>query len=378
MDALASWRLQNAGRLSAPPRRVLPGTCAVYVRKRPMSERDARKSDFDVLTVLGVPAAGEGVMPVGQEIVHHACVFDKSAVKPAVLHTSFPYDGVFDTEATSEDVYDLVGRPLLQNALEGSLSTLFMFGQTGSGKTFTMRAIERETAEELFDRLGPGAAVALSYFELVGKKALDLLREEKEEVRLREEEDGCFRPHCEEVRIVTTADEMLRVMAEAAARRATDATTVNSVSSRSHAVCRITLLSSERKAAGRVLLVDCAGTERSKDSMYFKGSNVKESAEINSSLFALKDCIRFRQAAIQRHGGMPQEGQPLKLPSVRATPLTKVLAESLISPSAQLAVVATVSPNATDAEHTIETLRTVYTLSGRGEARLAENRQVLE
>merc|ERR1711862_215952 len=156
----------------------------------------------------------------------------------------------------------------------------------------------------------------------------------------------------------------------------TDATCVNAVSSRSHSVCRISIVR-ERQLVGRLLLVDCAGTERSRDTLYFKSHTQKESAEINSSLFALKDCIRFRQAAIHRQRGLAQEG-PLKLPSVRATPLTKVLAESLISASAQLAAIATVSPNATDAEHTIDTLRTVYTLSGRGEARILEVRQVIE
>lgn len=374
VDALDAWRGANAYRPSAPTRRLQPGMCAVFVRKRPMFDRDKERCDFDVLTVI---RAGEG-LPIGPEIVHHACMFDRSMVTPFICHTQFPFDGVFDAEASNEDVYCDVGRPLLENALNGNLATLFVFGQTGSGKTYTMRAIERMAVEELFSRLdADGGEVALTYFELAGRKALDLLTDQKSEIRLREEEDGCFRPHdCEEA-VVTTAEDMLRFMAEAADRRATDATTVNASSSRSHSVCRITI-SRPRQAVGRLLLVDCAGTERSRDTLYFKGQHVKESAGINSSLFALKDCIRFRQAALNRQRGLPQEGHMLRLPSVRATPLTKVLAESLINPSAQLAAIATVSPNATDAEHTIDTLRTVYTLSGRGEGRVLEVRQVLE
>uniref|UniRef100_A0A7S4RRJ6 Kinesin motor domain-containing protein n=1 Tax=Alexandrium monilatum TaxID=311494 RepID=A0A7S4RRJ6_9DINO len=378
VDALARWRGVYGHLPSAPQRRLLPGTCSVYVRKRPMFERDSRRCDFDVLTVVGSAAEGgaEGTA-MGQEIVHHTCMFDRSLVTPLVMHTQFPFDGVFDADASNEGVYNVVGRPLLENALEGNLATLFVFGQTGSGKTYTMRHIERMAAEELFGRLDEGSQVSLTYFELAGRKALDLLTDQKTEIRLREEEDGCFRPHdCEEA-LVGSADELLRIMGEAASRRATDATTVNSSSSRSHAVCRISILR-ERGAPGRLLLVDCAGTERSRDTLYFKGQNVKESAEINSSLFALKDCIRSRQAAVHRQGSRPQDGVPLKLPSVRATPLTKVLAESLISTSAQLAAIATVSPNATDAEHTIDTLRTVYTLSGRGERAVAESRQILE
>lgn len=377
VDALATWRLANSQATSAPMRRLTPGMCAVYVRKRPMSERDTKRCDFDVLTVLGAPNDASEGPPIGPEIVHHACMFDRSMVRPNILHTLFPYDGVFDGSATNEDTYRVVGRPLLENALGGNLATLFVFGQTGSGKTYTMRAIEEIAAKELFERLGNGAEVSVTYFELAGRKALDLLTEHKTEIRLREEEDGCFRPHdCEEA-VVTNPRDLLRVLNEAADRRATDATTVNAFSSRSHSVCRITIMR-DRQPAGRLLLVDCAGTERSRDTLFFKGQHVKESAEINSSLFALKDCIRFRQAAINRQRGLPQEGLPLRLPCVRATPLTKVLAESLISASAQLAAIATVSPNATDAEHTIDTLRTVYTLSGRMESRILEVRQVIE
>jgi len=341
-----------------------------------MFDSDIRRCDFDVLSVIRSEQDAEDSC-VGREIVHHACMFDKSMVTPFILHSQFPFDGVFDVGATNEDVYRDVGQPLLENALRGQLATLFLFGQTGSGKTYTMRAIERMAVEEIFRSLDADTVVSLSYFELAGRKALDLLTEQKSEIRLREEEDGCFRPHdCEEI-VVTNAEDMIQVMVEAAGRRATDATTVNASSSRSHSVCRISIMK-QKQPAGRLLLVDCAGTERSRDSLYFMGKHVKESAEINSSLFALKDCIRFRQTAILRQQSLPQEGRPLRLPSVRGSLLTKVLAESLISASAQLAAIATVSPNATDAEHTIDTLRTVYTLSGRGESRLLEFRQLIE
>ncbi|CAE8597880.1 unnamed protein product [Polarella glacialis] len=383
VDALAKWRDAYSRTMTVPARRLMPGMCAVYVRKRPLSDRDTRRCDFDVLSVVRASTSDDREKASeGLEIVHHACMFDRTGMTPFFQHTQFPFDSVFDVDASNEAVYRTVGRPLLETALEGNLATLFIFGQTGSGKTFTMRAIERMVAEELFEHLGEGAQVSLTYFELAGRKALDLLTEQKSEIRLREEEDGCFRPHdCEELLFQPTtssAEELLRAMGEAAQRRATDATAANSSSSRSHAVCRISISRPDRRAVGRLLLVDCAGTERSRDSLFFKGQHVKESAEINSSLFALKDCIRCRQAAIQKQGGLPQDGLPLRLPSVRATLLTKVLAESLISPSAQLMALATVSPNATDAEHTLDTLRTVYTLSGRPEARITETRQVLE
>merc|ERR1712070_288486 len=71
-------------------------------------------------------------------------------------------------------------------------------------------------------------------------------------------------------------------------RRKTIGTAANAVSSRSHAVCIIQLIQSR----GQLLLVDCAGSERKKDSMYHTKERQQESAEINTSLYALKDCIR--------------------------------------------------------------------------------------
>jgi len=377
VENLDSWRSANAHSPGARARQLLPGMCAVYVRKRPMFPHDVRRCDFDVLTVVKTMDDNMfGTSAIGREIVHHACTFDRSMVRPFICHTRFPFDGVFDEDATNAEVYSVVGRPLLESALSGQLAGLFMFGQTGSGKTYTMRAIEQLIVEELFARLGCDAEVSLSYFELAGRKALDLLTEQKTEIRLREEEDGCFRPHdCVEL-VFARAGDLLHVMGRAAARRATDATAANSTSSRSHSVCRVTILR-QQQLCGRLLLVDCAGVERSRDTLYFKGQHQRESAEINSSLFALKDCMRLRQTAINRRGGLPQDGL-LRLPSVRASPLTKVLGESLVSPSAQLAAIATVSPNATDAEHTLDTLRNIYTLSGRGEAHVTELRQSIE
>ena len=48
----------------------------------------------------------------------------------------------------------------------------------------------------------------------------------------------------------------------------------------------------------------------------------------------------------------------------RSSNLTRVLRESLVSKDANLCVIACVAPNATDTEHTIETLRTVASICG--------------
>ena len=51
---------------------------------------------------------------------------------------------------------------------------VLMYGQTGSGKTFTMRAIMKAAAAQLF-ATARGATVSLSYAELGGGGARDML-----------------------------------------------------------------------------------------------------------------------------------------------------------------------------------------------------------
>ena len=69
---------------------------------------------------------------------------------------------------------DSVAR-LVQLAAGGeSPACVLMYGQTGSGKTYTMRAIMKAAAAQLFATAG-GTTVSLSYAELGGSGARDML-----------------------------------------------------------------------------------------------------------------------------------------------------------------------------------------------------------
>jgi kinesin family protein 2/24 len=160
---------------------------------------------------------------------------------------------------------------------------------------------------------------------------------------------------------VADAEQLLALLEAGKARRATSATDVNAASSRSHAVCQICIhgIAASARAAGAddddpvaaalragrelspaeaamaahaaagggvggvgvLTLVDCAGSERKEDSMYHDAQARKEGAEINSSLHALKECIRHRamQRRNQRRGGKGHVHVPY-----RASNLTKV------------------------------------------------------
>merc|ERR1712178_645313 len=86
------------------------------------------------------------------------------------------------------------------------------------------------------------------------------------------------------------------------------------------------------------------GSERKEDSSHHTAERQREGAEINSSLHALKECIRALSSGAQH---VPY----------RMSNLTRILRDSFTRPDARLTVVATVAPGCSDAEHSVATLR---------------------
>eukprot|EP00405_Crypthecodinium_cohnii_P045007 CAMPEP_0206582790 /NCGR_PEP_ID=MMETSP0325_2-20121206/34705_1 /ASSEMBLY_ACC=CAM_ASM_000347 /TAXON_ID=2866 /ORGANISM="Crypthecodinium cohnii, Strain Seligo" /LENGTH=1080 /DNA_ID=CAMNT_0054089561 /DNA_START=164 /DNA_END=3406 /DNA_ORIENTATION=- len=330
----------------------------VYLRKRPLFDKEIQqRGDYDIATIL----------QPGGAIIHN-CLFQADLKTPFIQHCKFDFDHVFDEQAESGEVYQAAGRRLVAGALDGNVSTMFMFGQTGSGKTHTMSAIQDLASQDLFaDAAGQEENwISIEVVELRGNRCFDLLANtadnSRPELRLRERGDGAFGVEGAAELRPRSPEELADLMQLAQSRRATSATDANSVSSRSHSVCRIRLL---RKQGGQLMLVDCAGTERKKDSMYHSKERQQEGAEINASLHALKECIR--------HLTKDQKVPPH---AYRASSLTKILADAFIrANTARLAVVCTASPCATDTEHTISTLRMGCALGGRGEG--SEEKQLL-
>jgi kinesin family protein 2/24 len=206
-----------------------------------------------------------------------------------------------------------------------------------------MTAIEEMTSSFL----GP-EEIGIEFIELCGKKVFDLLApgEEKTAVKLREAADGSLALEGATQMVCLASHELTMVMEKAHKRRNTESTGANQVSSRSHAVCILSVKSSR----GKLLLVDLAGSERRKDSMWHDKERQREGAEINASIHALKECIRMQKS---KNAIIP----------FRLSTLTRILAETFTNPQARLAVIATVSPCATDVEHTVSTLKTVHQLA---------------
>eukprot|EP00439_Symbiodinium_sp_Y106_P064854 s351_g10.t1 len=310
----------------------------VYARKRPLfSEEVAKRNDFDVLHIIPCPGTPS-------QLVLHNCLFQADLRTPMVHHLRFAFDQVFSQWAEDEEVYKVCAANLVSAARRGQASTVLMFGQTGSGKTHTMRAIETQAAGDLFRG---ESKLSISFVELRGSRCFDLQVPNLPELKLREVREaagnffvaeGAADIFPEDVEAACAALQAARQ------RRATFVTEANDESSRSHAVCTIKILDT----GGSLTLVDCAGTERRKDSANHCRERQHEGAEINASLYALKECIRFMSAR-----------QRIPPHAFRASALTKLLARCLSRLNTSfLSVICTLAPAASDTEHTLSTLRT--------------------
>ena len=204
---------------------------------------------------------------------------------------------------------------------------------------------------------------------------------------------------------IDSKDAMVQALEAAKKRRATHATGANATSSRSHAVCRLTL-PPQRTARGQrgrpavLVLVDCAGSERKEDSVHHTAERCrhpsnrapplpqatplprqgpsafaerararcrrKEGAEINQSLHALKECMR-QWIAVQ------DGARNLQVP-YRNSALTRVLEESFTRKDTLMAVVGTLSPASADAEHSISTLKTICAIASH-QGRVRETKE---
>lgn len=184
----------------------------------------------------------------------------------------------------------------------------------------------------------------VGYYEIYQGQLFDLLNNRR---RLIPREDGkgnIILSGLKEYRIRTVSS-MMQVFDIGNRERTTCKTFTNDTSSRSHAVLQILLKEPQhQKVFGKLNFIDLAGSERGTD----RGmqSNVKtrmEGAEINRSLLALKECIRALDQE-KRHAPF------------RGSKLTMVLRDSFVG-NAKTCMIATVSPNQSNSDHTLNTLR---------------------
>ena len=243
---------------------------------------------------------------------------------------------------------------LVERAVQGGVGTLFTYGQTGSGKTFTVTGIMRRLAQDLFSPDTEHLNIHVSYIQLLGNKATDLLADNAE-VDIMEDKFGKVNITGAVEKRVEEESGFLTLISESQKWRNTSITLKNDTSSRSHMICRIRFENTAMKAAddGFLFLIDLAGSENAADSEFHDKERIKETKEINKSLMCLKDCIRNRARAAADPDTF------VHIP-FRQSKLTLLLKEAFELESYKLSktvVIANVAPTVLDVSMSLNTLR---------------------
>eukprot|EP00301_Raphidiophrys_heterophryoidea_P011710 c1788_g1_i1.p1 GENE.c1788_g1_i1~~c1788_g1_i1.p1 ORF type:complete len:512 (+),score=96.69 c1788_g1_i1:86-1621(+) len=261
-----------------------------------------------------------------------------------MLHHPFDFDRVFNENEDNDVVFRETALPLLRYVLdENHSATVLMFGQTGTGKTYTTYGIQERLAREIFEGkdVKTENEVVVICYEMMGTKSFDLLNERKP-VSLLQGYDGRVHVRGAKEPHVHTKEDLMDVFTQANALRAVRSLERNHQSSRSHAVCIISFSN-----GCSLSLVDLAGSERHLDTLSYSATDHIESADINTALMTLKECFRS-------HASHSNQRVPF-----RAHPLTQVLRECFENEFHRSVLLATVSSQSSDIDHTLNTIKHV-------------------
>ncbi|WVZ85014.1 hypothetical protein U9M48_031978 [Paspalum notatum var. saurae] len=184
------------------------------------------------------------------------CVRKTAVNSVAVQGQDFTFDAVADVISTQEDVFNLVGLPLVENCLSGFNSSIFAYGQTGSGKTYTMwgpllalsedsvsneRGLTPRVFEQLFARINEEqvkhADKELNYNCIYNEQITDLLDPLQKNLQIREDvRTACVYVESLTKESVFNMKDVTQLLVKGLANRRTAATSANADSSRSHCV----------------------------------------------------------------------------------------------------------------------------------------------
>ena len=328
------------------------------------------------------------------------------AVRIAVTKKSektFVYDRLFGERDGQESVYDVVGRPVIRDVLEGYNGCIMAYGQTGAGKTHSLLNMSTggSGAQSGGEANQPGLVprvvtdlyiamaadfmgmftVSVGMCQIYNEQIDDLLKPKNANLKLTMTEDKSWVVENLSWYKCKTPEYLLSVISNGRKRLVYAETEMNKHSSRSHAVLMIKVQRHNRsdvvrrerldkeagafeegafeegadgeEAGGRenpvvlrgrqgiLSIIDLAGSERVKKSKSI-GQQFKEAKKINNSLLVLGQCV---QALAFKKGHVPY----------RDSVLTKFLEPSL-SGTARVNLLVCVAPERRHANESMSTL----------------------
>ncbi|CAC9476352.1 putative kinesin [Leishmania infantum JPCM5] len=308
---------------------------------------------------------------------------DDSAVEvtvPKKGRFTFGFDGCFwsndracpsgKASASQEDVFDEVGRPLVENALAGYNAAVMAYGQTGSGKTYTsfgppgsigtsQEGLIPRVCNMIFSRAANSAqkgvtyTVSASMLEVYLEDVFDLLNHRKQLSVRNDFTSNTFSVVGQKTVPVNSYMDVLAVLNKAEPLRTFAATNIHDHSSRAHTLFMLEVQThfdapDLAPRCAKILLADLAGCERIRLAGTEEGLAFEQARNINLSLLALGSCIE----AVATRG----RGSSRPIPEFRNSTLTKLLKDYIGGNSISTMMV-TISPSERDANLSVQTLR---------------------
>ena len=244
------------------------------------------------------------------------------AVTQREQQRKWDFDRAYAPEADQAEVYDEVGKPILDAVMQGYNGTVLAYGQTGTGKTHTLLNVgDQRNDAGLVPRLVAALFVAIkcdvrhvykvktSFLQIYNEQIDDLLRPKGTNLRVKP------RGHAHEVEGLAAIEckspsDLLALFDQGRKQLIYAETKMNKHSSRSHAVLQLTVSRRERVmdgstvhqgsmittlTSGKLTIVDLAGSERVKRSGAdedMTGRRMKEAININTSLLGLSNVMK--------------------------------------------------------------------------------------
>jgi len=316
----------------------------VFVRVRPYLQREQAAGSKSCVVVKDVEDFPRQPPPQRIQIkdpsgAHHAA------------GGNFVFDRVFEPGSQAE-VFQTVGQPLVETALQGTNVTMFAYGQTGTGKTFTMEGpsgdegLMHNCIHQLFAGKSGSQSVYFQYVQLYNADFKDLLEPESNKSLAVEEGPKFMKVRNAKMATASSAQQLLSIVAEGAKYRASGKTNMNDASSRSHAILSIILAEDEPENGTVMYLVDLAGSERVKRSGA-TGAAFTEAANINQALSTLGRVVV---------GLVENDGKRAAHIAYKDNPLTYLL-KSGIGGNSQTALICCITAADDSLDESLNTLR---------------------
>ncbi|KAJ9473255.1 Kinesin-like protein KIN-1 [Diplonema papillatum] len=263
----------------------------VYCRIRPLNERES-----------AVDGEKECFFGAGGNTLVYKKEKDGETVRSR-------FDSVLGPGTDQGTMHRLLQAEVVSSLFKGYNATVFAYGQTGSGKTHTMEGDKVKGSDQtgLIPRLVndlfsmfrersedvTNVRVSMSYVQIYQDQIQDLLQARKL-LDIKLDKSGSYIANGALWKEISSSQQAMGYYYDAGKNRATSATEMNLISSRSHAILQFHLQWDETMAPGsnaKLNLVDLAGSEKVALSGA-TGAVLKEAIAINKSLSSLSNVIK--------------------------------------------------------------------------------------